>query len=659
MRTAACAAITLIAVTFTRAQTVDLPSLLAELDDLRALSLAPDPPFVCKQHSSYDPASTTPDDPASWFANGDAGNYIRVEDRAGRREFVLHDAQGPGAVVRIWSPNPAGTLRIYIDEQDTPVIEAAMADVLVGNFRGIPAPLACETSRGWNCYLPIPYARHCKITSDAKGMYYHVGYRTYPASVQVRSFDADMLREHSTAIFAAASRLAFTAPAKPAKEAETREAAIAPGAELVLAELTGPIAVTALRTLVHADDLPLALRQVVLTIDFDGKRCVEAPIGDFYGSAPGVNPYESLPSGVLADGTMWCRWWMPCEKTARVALRNLGAQPATVRHVTETAQCAWTRRSMHFHAKWRGQFAVPTRPMIDWNYLTCTGSGAFVGVAFNIANPTKLWWGEGDEKIYVDAEKFPSYFGTGTEDYYGYGWCHPVLFNHAYRNQTRCDGPGNYGHTSVNRWHVIDRIPFTREFRFDMELWHWNAAVDVDMAVTAYWYAMPGGGDAFAALTPELLQLNTLPKFVPFKVAGAIEGEDMKIVSAAGQHEVQSLDGCSNEAHRWWKGGTKPGDKLTLGFNAPSPGRYRVFARFMRARDYGIIQLRINDRNAREPIDFYNDAIAPTDEIELGEFDLGAENQLSAEIVGANEKAVKSYMLGLDYVRLEPAPTKR
>lgn len=29
------------------------------------------------------------------------------------------------------------------------------------------------------------------------------------------------------------------------------------------------------------------------------------------------------------------------------------------------------------------------------------------------------WWGEGAENVFVDDNRFPSYFGTGTEDYFG------------------------------------------------------------------------------------------------------------------------------------------------------------------------------------------------------------------------------------------------
>ena len=105
----------------------------------------------------------------------------------------MMDAAGPGAVVRIWSANPAGTLRIYLDKAEEPVIEAPMTDLLGGGFPGLPKPLAGERSKGWNLYFPIPYARHCKITSDAGDFYYHVNYRTYPEGAGVESFTADDL----------------------------------------------------------------------------------------------------------------------------------------------------------------------------------------------------------------------------------------------------------------------------------------------------------------------------------------------------------------------------------------------------------------------------------------------------------------------------------
>jgi Protein of unknown function (DUF2961) len=50
---------------------------------------------------------------------------------------------------------------------------------------------------------------------------------------------------------------------------------------------------------------------------------VETPLGDFFGSGPGVNPFVSLPFTVAPDGTMICRFVMPYEKTVRLEIVNL------------------------------------------------------------------------------------------------------------------------------------------------------------------------------------------------------------------------------------------------------------------------------------------------------------------------------------------------
>jgi len=45
--------------------------------------------------------------------------------------------------------------------------------------------------------------------------------------------------------------------------------------------------------------------------------------------------------------------------------------------------------------------------------METSGIGRFVGTMFHIWNPKGKWWGEGDEKFYVDDEKFPSTIGDG------------------------------------------------------------------------------------------------------------------------------------------------------------------------------------------------------------------------------------------------------
>jgi hypothetical protein len=649
------------------ASKVTTRSLLSEMTDLAAVAEYPDPPFTCRQFSSYDRRSKSPDDHDSWFANADAGQYLRVEERDGRKEYVMMDADGPGAIVRIWSANPKGTLRIYLDHAETPAIEAPMPDVLGGKLEGIPEPIAGERSRGWNSYFPIPYAGHCKVTSDEGGFYYHVNYRTYPADTPVVSFDPSDLTLLAPEIDEIARLLASPGDSDIGPSGELRTVLaeqavdswhVIPSGHCYEWE-TGAAragAIVALRVEVDAADPEAALRQLLLTMEFDDEETVACPLGDFFGASPGINPYNSLPLGVTDTGELWCHWVMPFRDSARIRICNLGDQLAQIRLHVAGMDYNWTERSLHFRAKWRGEFDVPTRPMQDWNYMTASGPGVFVGAAFAIANPVKQWWGEGDEKIYVDGETFPSHFGTGTEDYYGYAWCCNVPFAHAYHNQPRCDGPGNYGHTAVNRWHIIDKIPFERDFRFDMELWHWHGETTVSMSVVTYWYARPGAGDGFPAITPADLHVPAIREYVATRVAGALEGEELPVIEKTAIVEAQAWDGLSNEQHRWWRD-TKPGDRLVLGFDVPEAGAYRVFARFLTARDYGIAQLSVNGEKAGEPIDFYNDHVKPSEEVDLGTFNLQAgQNTLTVEIVGANEKAVKAYMFGLDYLRLESTP---
>lgn len=638
------------------AQTITTEKLLEDMTDLAGLARFPKPAYTCKQFSSYDRASKSPTE--NWFANNDCGQYLRAEDHAGRKEYVMMDIAGPGAIVRIWSANPAGVLRIYVDGADTPVLEAPMDVLLGGKYPGLPRPLAGEYSKGWNLYLPIPYARSCKVTSDKGGFYYHVNYRTYEPGTQVESFSAAQLKALSGKLEKLVAQLAD--PASLGQKAQGNlqdfEIRLAPGATIEQ-DLPGPSAITRCAVRVSAKDMDAALRGVIVNMTFDDRHTVAAPLGDLFGSAPGINPYASLPLGMTKDGELYCHWFMPFKEGAVIELKNTTDQEVVLRGDLLLTDYTWTDASMHFHAKWRAQFDVPTRPMIDWNYLTAKGQGVFAGVSFAIDNPVKDWWGEGDEKIYVDGETFPSHFGTGTEDYYGYAWCFPGLFTHAYHSQSRCDGPGNYGRTSVNRFHILDRIPFTKDFKFDMELWHWNAKCKVNLAVTAYWYAKPGATDEFKPIAAADAIVRPMPAYVIPRVAGAIEGEKLPIARVTGTASPQDWDGLSAGQHLWWHAGMKVGDTLAVTFPAPKAGQYRVLARFLTAKDYGIHQLAINGKKTGEPMDFYSPDVKPTKEIDLGVYELKAgDNEFSATVTGANEKAIKSYMFGLDYLLLKPVP---
>jgi hypothetical protein len=137
-----------------------------------------------------------------------------------------------------------------------------------------------------------------------------------------------------------------------------------------------------------------------------------------------------------------------------------------------------------------------------------------------------------------------------------------------------------------------------------------------------------------------------------------IEGESLKILSkTGGAPQEQDLtafgSGWSDDAHLWWIG-TKPKDKLELALPVKEAGDYKIMLQMTKAPDYGIVQIYLDGQRLGDPVDLYWPQVIPTGPQSFGTHSLTAgQHTLGIEILGANEKAIKSYMFGLDYVKLE------
>ena len=483
---------------------IGVRSLLEEMTDLTRLTELPRAPFTAHLASSYDRRSTSPSDPDGWFANDDWAsqqrpNYVRVEQHSGRREYVLLDTHEPGALTRIWSAAPAGVVRIYLDGKALPVIAEPLELLLTGGGT-IPAPFAYVAARGYNAYFPIPYRKSCKVTVDdivasdpfsgapLEKFYYQIDYRSYAPdqSANIRSFlrsdiaRADATLQRVAAVLATPERSYAPGPAR-ARVAFERD-----GDDLI-ASVTRDGGVVREVSLRAPDSSDAAIGSAQLEIEVDAERTVSAPLDAFFGTAPGVSAFDTLPLSVSTTGTLTSRWPMPFAHKITLRVRHA---PQIVGELS-VEPYAFGATSLHFHARYRPEQQVATQPRRDLRLADVHGQGLFVGTVFNLDNPSDKWWGEGDEKMYVDGETFPSFFGTGTEDYFGYAWCTPELFARPYHAETRAGSGGFNGRFSVNRFHVFDAIPFNKSFRFDLELWHWQAT-RVTWSNAIYYYARPG-----------------------------------------------------------------------------------------------------------------------------------------------------------------------
>jgi hypothetical protein len=111
-------------------------------------------------------------------------------------------------------------------------------------------------------------------------------------------------------------------------------------------------------------------------------------------------------------------------------------------------------------------------------------------------------------------------------------------------------------------------------------------------------------------------------------------------------------DRWSGDSHLWWTG-AKPSDKLTLVL--PSfAGTVDLEVVLTCARDYGIVQLSLDDRPLGDPIDLYHPQVISTGVLSFPKQTVkGNEHMLVVQLVGANPKADKAYMFAVDYVRIK------
>jgi putative membrane-bound dehydrogenase-like protein len=143
------------------------------------------------------------------------------------------------------------------------------------------------------------------------------------------------------------------------------------------------------------------------------------------------------------------------------------------------------------------------------------------------------------------------------------------------------------------------------------------------------------------------------------RATAAIEGESLKHKVSSGQAHPQDMSGFggdtwSGSSQLFWTGG-RPGDKLTL--DLPQfTGTVDIDVVLTCARDYGIVQLSLDDQPLGDPIDLFDRNVVTTGVLSFTGIQVkGTKHTLTAQIVGANRQAKKSFMVAVDYIRIKQA----
>ncbi len=254
---------------------------------------------------------------------------------------------------------------------------------------------------------------------------------------------------------------------------------------------------------------------IILRISWDGLDfpSVESPIGPFFGQGWNESyDFSCLPLAVgpVKGRAMVSYFTMPFANGAKIEIENqTGQEISAFYYYVDYVQLKTLPNDMgRFHAWYNHELteALPEgenewgaigepgkNPKGENNYLIADikGKGHFAGVNYYVHAPTPIWYGEGDDMIFIDGDEMPTLHGTGTEDYFNTSWCPNTLFNHPYYGYARVNNDiGWLGRTHVYRFHISDPIYFQKSLKFTIEHGH-NNCLTLDLASVAYWYQAP------------------------------------------------------------------------------------------------------------------------------------------------------------------------
>ncbi|MER6951665.1 glycoside hydrolase family 172 protein [Nonomuraea sp. NPDC000554] len=236
------------------------------------------------------------------------------------------------------------------------------------------------------------------------------------------------------------------------------------------------------------------LQGLRLRISFDGRRTVDSPLGEFFGSGHAVTPVRSLMSAVDEKTSTMSSWWpMPYQGGATVELYNGSKRAVDAGKASVTSADRSGKMPGYFQTQSREGATTPDQ---SWPFLQATGQGKFVGVSHTMRGPTHRNYLEGDERVHVDGSRTPQIHGTGTEDFYQAGWYfNRETFNTPFHGNpahltpyTGC--PDDSDCTGAYRLMIGDAVAFGSGIDFGIE--HgWVNNIDAVYSSTAFWYGRP------------------------------------------------------------------------------------------------------------------------------------------------------------------------
>jgi len=620
----------------------------------------------------------------NWDANGDNTGYVRQE--GGMR--VIADLEGPGYVNHImtgleWD----GKLQIIIDGER--VIDTSFVNFVWGSYFKEFDQLSFKSNDVYmfnsnhfgmiNLAVPITYNESCVIkiaANEGDTFYYTVGYYDLEDGATVEPFKWPLGEDNMAALREANEKL--NDKSVPNGDSKFKKS-IGSGESVVLFEDSnaGSISGTSLKIDIPEleFDKKTSLVEWEIAMYWDGSDdpAVRMSVADFYGTPYGKAVFDSAGYGVAEDGTLYSTWYMPYNK-AKITLTNNSdkARNVSASFVTEDISEEKANELLRFHANWQRAYQRTDDRYPDAQWLKIEGEGRYVGASHHVYQLVdSIWWGEGDEKFFIDGEKYPTWYGTGSEDYFWYAWCASTVFSKAYCGQPLNEGSPSTGERQLQghgdkinyRIHVADSVCFSKSFEACIDKYYNDECVKY--GDTTYFYLTKetsGNHIAQKQNMEERLFNNSISDSATLFYPGIYLMTRQIFSNTSVLPWAQSMKGvCEGvsewfgDAHLFWQP-TSDGKFMEFEINIPESDTYDFFVSKTLSWDYGEYTFYLDGKEIGTT-DFYGRPVAQENETVGSIVATKGEHVLRIEASGKNGES-GGYYVGINYIEFKPKNIK-
>lgn len=575
--------------------------------------------------------------------------------------------QEPGALARLWVSSRSGRLELAIDGE---VVEVLPLDLGAWDAQAAEdrpqwhrAPLMSALGRGWVSHLPVPFATSMTLRWHAAPVdaRLQMSVARFGEGVKVIGFQPSDLKDSSRIVRRTLRQLnSQENPKVPVDPAPFKVggARLRPEGSAQMAtngEFRWPINGHGVLQwfeidFIHKDEPapPIEmLRSLVLRVEVGssdlskaGEVVFRAPLGDFFGSGPGIQPWQSPWMGFDLDANLFFfRLPIPYVDGLKICVESdmEAISRFRVRAGLEPRQYPEEVPPLRLHAGWiHGKHASSAEAAV----LQVQGPARLAAISFGATSPA----------VAPFAHDGPFAFSSAWES------ATPL----ALEQVTLWDGPGNFGRTSMVRHFGLD-APTSREGETLREAAGvlFAGQEEVDYSMFAWWYAPLESTSNFDDPGPVAARLApALPEPTFPHVPGALEGEHAAGVLYAPGSTLERIQaplesGFSRAQYLEWSH-TKANDNLVIPFPVYEAGRYRLALGLAIGPNRGKVQVFIDGRAFGEPFDLQAEVAGASSEITLGEARMMPRLDHKFGLRTLDGKPV-----GIDYLLLEPlsAPT--